>query len=166
MSPFYRCTNWGQRGCNLQEVIQTAGGRARIEAREFPLGDQMAQSQLSWMPSLLPFTLQSYTLSCWLEEPWAGVKQWGKGSEIFTRNSLPLETGRDLIQEECLEGPVVFGGESGRRVVDCFLRMIHTETVYNKTRPICSWNLMFELNKKYVYVIWCILLLRKGIVFF
>lgn len=163
MCPFYRCTNWGERGCNLQEVMQTAGGGARIEAREFPLGDQMARSQLSWMPNLLPLTLQSDTWSYWLEEPWAGVKQWGKSSEIFTRNSLHLETGRDLRQEERLRSPCSFrAGVWWNRVIDHFLRTIHTETlVYNETCPMFWWNLMFELNKKYVYAIGNILLLRK-----
>lgn len=41
----------------------------------------------------------------------------GKGSENFAGNSLLLETGKDLIQEECLEVPAGFVGESGGTVL-------------------------------------------------
>lgn len=52
-----------------------------------------------------------------LQEPWKGVKQWGKGSEICTGNSLSLEKGGDLIREGCSEVPAVFVGEAGRTVL-------------------------------------------------
>lgn len=42
--------------------------------------------------------------------PWKGGMSWGKGSEVCADNSFSLETDGDLIQEGCLEVPVIFVG--------------------------------------------------------